>query len=99
VIRYAKPPKPEACTKTAFAGETLTFTVDATKAGGGELQLRALGPGGKEKGTLSIDEKDDTSNVRYIPTAPGKHQVWISWAGKAIPGSPYPLIVKDPTKE
>ena len=105
VIRYAKPPKPEACkviglTKTAYAGETLTFTVDVTEAGGGELQVRALGPGGKERGTLNVGErKDDTYLVEYIPSAPGKHQFQISWAGKAIPGSPYPLSVRDYTKE
>ena len=105
VIRYAKPPKPEACkviglTKTAYAGEAVIFTVDVTEAGGGELRIRALGPGGKEKGTLSVGErKDDTYPVEYVPTAPGKHQFQISWAGKAIPGSPYTLTVRDHTKE
>ena len=105
VIRYAKPPKPERCkviglAETTYVREPLTFTVDVSEAGDGELQVRAVGPAGKDKGTLNVGvRKEDTHTVEYIASSPGKHQFHISWAGKTIPGSPYHLSVRDRTKE
>ena len=105
VIRYAKPSKPERCkviglAETTYVGEPLTFTVDVSEAGFGELQVRAVGPGGKDKGIVNVGEKkEDTYTVEYIASSPGKHQLHISWAGKTIPGSPYHLSVRDRTKE
>ena len=105
VLLCSETPKPEACkvigiATTAYMREALTFTVDVAEAGDGELQIRALGPGGKEKGSLNIGErKDNTYLVKYIPNMPGKHRFEISWAGKAVRGSPYWVTVVDPTKE
>ncbi len=49
----------------------------------------------KDKGPLTIhDNKDKTYTVEYVPSAPGKQQLRILWAGKAVSGSPFPLVVR-----
>ena len=105
LVRIAEPPKPEAVkviglTTRGYAEEPVNFTVDVNKAGGGELQVRALGPGGKDKGTLAVkDNKDSTYSVQYTPSVTGKHQFQITWSGKPVTGSPFPLSVKDRSDE
>ena len=105
LIRIAEPPKPEAVkveglTDKGYVEEPVNFTVDAREAGGGELNVRASGPGGKERGTLTVnDNKDSTYSVEYTPSSQGKHQLQITWAGKPVTGSPFPFLVKERSEE
>ena len=105
IIRYARPAKPDACKviglgDRCFLGETVAFTVDTKEAGDGNLQIKTLGPDGKEKGTCDLkDNKDDTHSAEFAPEVAGMHELQITWAGKPVPGQPFPLFVRDHSKE
>ena len=104
IFYYGRPAKPEAVKvldldRSVYKDEPTTFTVDASEAGDGELVVRPL-IGGKERGTVSVDNKrDGTYTVDFTPSEPGKYQIPITWSGKAIPGSPFAISVKDQTEE
>lgn len=105
IIRYARPAKPDACKviglgDRCFLGETVAFNVDTKEAGDGNLQIKTLGPDGKEKGTCDFkDNKDGTYSAEFTPEVAGMHELQITWAGKPVPGQPFPLFVRDHSKE
>ena len=104
-IRYNSPPKPEAVRvldlpKRAFVGEPFKFTVDARKAGSGDLVFRGAGPEALQESDLDVtDNKDGTYTAEYTPNAVGEHLFQILWADKEIPGTPFSVIARDRTPE
>lgn len=105
VVRYARPAKPEAVKvigldTRAYTGETVDFTVDAREAGEGGLNIKTLGPDGKEiEGLTVTDKKDGTYLGEIVPKVAGMHELQMTWGGKPIPGQPFPLFVRDHSNE
>ena len=105
LIRIAEPPKPKAVkveglTDKGYVEEPVNFTVVSREAGGGEFNVRASGPGGKERGTLTVnDNKDSTYSVEYTPSSQGKHQFQITLAGKTVTDCPFPFLIKERLEE
>ena len=105
VVKYGKPPMPDAVkaeilSGTGYVGEVTRLIIDAKEAGSGEVNIHAVGIRGKETGSLAVeDRKDGTYSVEYTPSIPGKEQFLITWAGKEVPGSPFPFTVRDRAAE
>ena len=105
IIRYSRPAKPEACKVTGlhdrcYLGETVSFKVDTTEAGEGGLQIKTLGPDGKETEGLHLtDNKDGVYSAELTPAVAGMHELQMTWGGKPVPGQPFPLFVRDLSKE
>ena len=101
VVMYGEPPMPGAVkveipSDTGYVGEVTRFSIDTKEAGGGELNIGVTVDGGKETGSLSVeDRKDGSYSVVFTPIAPGKHQLYITWSGQEVPGNPFSLIVRD----
>ena len=99
VVRILKPARPDLIKVVEFprngiVDNTSSFTIDCTDAGDGDLHLNALGPGGKEKGTLSQkDNKDGTYTIEYCPSVSGMHHFQMTWAGKSVPSGSLALPV------
>ena len=98
-IRYARPAIPEACKverlrEKYYLGETINFTVNAKEAGDGELNVKC------DKGSVLVtDNKDATYSVEFTPTSPGPHNLAITWAERAIQGTPFTFSVVDHAEE
>ena len=105
VIRYGKPPKPEACKVTGmeescYIGEVIDFQVDTRKAGDGDLKIIAIGSDKKPTGEVTVvDVKDGIHTAMFTPEKTGNHRLKISWGEKPVSGSPFPVTVKDISKE
>ena len=105
IIRYARPAKPEAVKvigldTRSYMGETVDFTVDAREAGDGSLNIKTLGPDGKEtEGPQVRDNKDGTYSAEITPKVPGMYELQMTWGGQPIPGQPFPLFVRDHSSE
>ena len=85
----------------AFVSFPITFNVDATAAGGGDLGVRVSGPKDVKDADLSVtpSKTQGLYNVKYIPRVKGGHQFHVSWAGKPVPGSPFPVDVSEKKPE
>ena len=101
-IRVLPPPKPEAVkieglNGSAFVDFPITFNVDATSAGGGDLGVRVSGPKNVKDADLSVtpSKTEGLYAVKYTPRVKGGHQFNVTWAGKVIPGSPFPVNVME----
>ena len=80
--------------KEGYVGEPVIFKVDVTEGGSGDLLVRASGPtGGKDSNFTIKDNQDGTYSASYIPIATGDHKFDITWAGIALPDSPYHISV------
>ena len=84
--------------KKAFVGRNNVFTVDCSKAGGGQLEVAPL-----MDASIKIDfEIEEVSSrvyrVSYLPKKPGKIKLHIRWSKSEIPGSPFTLAAIDPSK-
>ncbi|XP_077402560.1 filamin-A isoform X3 [Vanacampus margaritifer] len=69
------------------------FTVDATKAGVGPLQVRVQGPKGMVEPAETVDNGDQTHTVNYVPTREGPYSINVLYADEEIPRSPYKVKV------
>ena len=104
VVRSGDPPNPQKCIikeypGSAFVGGELTFTIDASSAGSGELNIRATTHSMvliRRKSKVAWKEVAGTPGVytvTFTPTTTGQHSMHITWAGRNIPGSPYRITV------
>ena len=105
-IRVLPPPKPEAVRiegldSNGFVDFPLTFNVDATAAGGGDLGVRVSGPKNVKDTDLNVtpSETEGLYAVKYIPRVTGEHQFNITWASKTIPNSPFNVNVSEKKPE
>ena len=69
-------------------GETFQFTVQATRAGRGELVVK---PCGKKAvyGTTIKENQNGTHSVQFTSYEPGPHSIEVLWGGAPIPNSPF----------
>ena len=84
---------------TLYASKPITFQVDASEAGPGELDVKVEAPGLEEPATVDIKPtKEETNifNVTYIPTDPGNHKLHVLWDSRSVPESPVILDVSEP---
>ena len=96
-IRYLEPTNPLGVVISDFSGNgcvdcPITFSINAEKAGTGELSVKVEGPNEIKDSDLtyasSPESKELSYNVSYTPRHPGDHKFHIVWAGKPIPSSP-----------
>ena len=69
----------------------IKFSVDATEAGKAELVIVGDGPSGEEPSHHVVTEEPTRKGyyrIKYTPTAPGDHQIHLTFGGDKIPGSP-----------
>jgi len=105
VIKYGYPPKPEACKvigmeKSCYIGEVIDFKVDASEAGDGDLKMTAIGSDKKPAGEVTVvDVQDGVYTAMLTPEKTGNLRIKILWGEKPISGSPFPVTVKDLSKE
>ena len=77
--------------------KTISFGVDASRAGNGKLSVNVDGPSSLsqpiEVSVTSTEENPNIYHISYLPTARGKHSINLQWAGEPIPDSPVVLDV------
>ena len=89
----ASVPKPDAVKawgpglEKVVALEPAKFTVDASKAGNGDLGLAISGPA--ECVVDCTDNGDGTFDCEYVAPMPGVYKVDLKFADKDVPGSPF----------
>ena len=69
------------------------FTIETRNAGKADLGLSIEGPA-EAKMTVK-DNRDGSCNVDYVPTVPGKYDIFVKLEDKNIPGSPFNVPVVD----
>lgn len=76
--------------------EPAPFTVKTKEAGHGELTAIVTGP----KGKIPLEKKSApyVYDFSYQPKEVGKYTVDVKFAGKHIPGSPFPVAATDASK-
>ena len=97
-------PNPQKCkmfgpalndTEIFTLGQSIDFTVDATKGGVGKLVTKAVGPDGVPARVFVA--KDSSSkgmyDIKLDPVRHGKYSVNVKWSGTNIPGSPFTVNV------
>ena len=78
----------------AVVNEETSFTVDASKAGDGELGLAIGGP---DQCTVNCEEEEDgLYKVTYTAPKPGLYNVNLTFADKQVPGSPFEVRCERP---
>ena len=80
-------------------GDCREFTIETKNAGTGTLTTRVHGVRGSFKVEVHAKDPEDPHvlTARYIPTIAGEFVIFIRWAGAQIPGSPFKVIITDPS--
>ena len=76
-------------------GQSIDFTVDATKGGVGKLVVKATRTDGVSA-RVFVAKDSSSKGVHYIkidPTHHGKYEVSVKWSGTDVPGSPFAINV------
>ncbi|XP_034239661.1 filamin-A isoform X3 [Thrips palmi] len=85
-------------------GAPANFTVETFSAGKGKVEVTVEGPNGQPIPceVRFNNDRSLTYSCSYSPKAEGNHKVYIRFAGREIPKSPYPVLVEghagDPSK-
>ena len=103
VIRYGDPPRPQQCVikdypENVYVGRSVTFTVDASNCGSGELNLKTTACKLLKKSKVTWKENTGQRGVYVVSFSPatvGPHQLLITWAGVPIPGTPHNIVALD----
>ena len=109
VIRYGDAPRPDLCTvqdfpEQAYAKTKVTFIVDASKCGRGELNVKTSFHHLLQKDNSLVSwkestEKSSTYVVTFTPASTGEHILFITWAGMPVKGTPLHIrIVEKPSE-
>lgn len=76
------------------------FLCDTRGAGAGQLTVRVRGPKGAFRVEMQREnQKDRTILCKFSPTEPGDYRVEVRWAGRHVPGSPFPVMIFDTQDE
>ncbi|XP_063833667.1 filamin-A isoform X2 [Ostrinia nubilalis] len=76
------------------------FFCDTRGAGAGQLTVRVRGPKGAFRVEMQREnQKDRTILCKFSPTEPGDYRVEVRWAGRHVPGSPFPVMIFDTQEE
>lgn len=74
--------------KLGIIGEDIKTTIDARRAGAGQLSAQCEGPSQLEYCEL-YDNRDGTYVLRVTPKELGKHVLSVKYANEHVPGSPF----------
>ena len=79
----------------AIANEEAKFTVDASKAGDGNLGLSIQGP---EDCQIEVKEtpEEGVYDISYVATRPGVYAIDVKFADKDVPGNPFQMRCERP---
>ncbi|XP_072935942.1 filamin-A isoform X1 [Epargyreus clarus] len=76
------------------------FLCDTRGAGAGQLTVRVRGPKGAFRVEMQRENQKDRSILcKFSPTEPGDYRVEVRWAGRHVPGSPFPVMIFDTQEE
>ena len=80
-------------------GDRGEFTIETKNAGTGTLTIRVHGVRGSFKVEVFAKDPDEPRilTARYSPIIAGEFVIFIRWAGTQIPGSPFKVIITDPS--
>ena len=80
-------------------GDCEEFTIETKNAGTGTLTIHVHGVRGSFKVEAFAKDPDEPHvlTARYSPTIAGEFVIFIRWAGTQIPGSPFKVIITDPS--
>lgn len=86
--------------KKAYIGEEAVITIDASKAGVGDMHVIATVPSGGKGTKFSHNEKSEgIFDVKFTPKVAGKHSLNIRWAKVIVPFSPICVNVHQLSEE
>ena len=107
-IRYLGPSNSKGVLVCDFSGKGFVnhpyiFTVNAEKAGTGELAISVEGPRTISDSDITFAPNEESVdicyNVCYIPQSLGEHQFIITWAGMPIPLGPHKVDITEDKPE
>ena len=104
-MQYADPPSPSKVKVTVdpvevgYLNEPINFSIDTTEAGVSDLVLRTnIRKKARDKRKAPdfkvTDSVDGTHTAKFIPIHPAQHHFEILYAGEHVPGSPFPILVR-----
>ena len=103
-VQVEPPTDPSKCITTGLGvapqgvrvKELAPFTVKSKEAGAGEVTVAVTGP----KGKIPCEKKSApyVDDFSYKPEEVGKYTVDVKFAGKHVPGSPFPVAATDASK-
>ena len=109
VIRYGDAPRPDRCIvqdfpEQSYAKTNVTFTIDASKCGSGEIYVKIISRNLLRKDKSKVTWKESTEVpstyvVTFTPASTGEHSLLITWAGKPIRGTPHNIRVVEKPPE
>ena len=78
--------------------QEVSFSVNTTKGGHGQLRVSVIAPDGKPTTTyLTVSQpKTGIYHVSFTPTTKGLHQINLEWGPGCVPRSPIQLDVHEP---
>ncbi|XP_069142475.1 filamin-A-like isoform X2 [Argopecten irradians] len=71
------------------ASKPVTFTIDTSQAGMGDLEVTIMRPDGSFITPVVQDNGDGTFTVSYIPDDLGQYKINVKFGGKNVPNSPF----------
>ncbi|KAK7485457.1 hypothetical protein BaRGS_00023267, partial [Batillaria attramentaria] len=77
-----------------FLGKPVTFSLDASDAGDGNLEIHVTADGESVPNYVR-QERDANFRVTFTPQRPSRHKVNITFNGEPVPGSPFSCVVMD----
>ncbi|KAL8600676.1 hypothetical protein ACOMHN_006742 [Nucella lapillus] len=78
----------------AFVGKPLSFTLDASKAGDGNLEIHVTADGESVPNYVR-QERDAIFKVTFTPQRPTRHKINVTFNGEGVPGSPFTCVAMD----
>ncbi|KFD53766.1 hypothetical protein M513_05272 [Trichuris suis] len=81
---------------SSTVGKPVQFTVDATHAGHGDLEIAIKDENGTTVPSKVMSQESNANfKVSFSPQRPGKHGIHVTFNGECIPGSPFVCNVKE----
>ena len=79
-------------------GQTISFTIDCSLAGAGEMKAIATGPQGKQLQAKVVAIENNQYQVSFETRWVGTYSIEVLWDGNLIPGAPFSFEVNDPKR-
>ncbi|XP_067948102.1 filamin-A-like isoform X2 [Watersipora subatra] len=94
-VRKAKMTSSNNQQQSQNVGDNFQLMIDANTMAAGELVARCIGPTMNSKCEL-VQRADGMYALNVRTQEPGEHQLYVTYKGEHIEGSPYVFYVKDP---
>ncbi|PAA56352.1 hypothetical protein BOX15_Mlig020762g1 [Macrostomum lignano] len=75
-----------------------SFAVNTSNAGPGELEVRILGPSGSQVASRLRRRDNGEMEVSFLPEEAGQYNLELMYAGRQVRGSPFSLLILDPSR-